>query len=101
MVRLAILSRTLSVVNEPLEIGFYGATYCIGYRDDFNPSTEQIMKLIYALEARAEPSRARQVIGEIQYAVKRTVHMYVPRCRGDRFSPLIAILQNPTLPRHQ
>ncbi len=84
--------------------GFYGVTYCIGFRDDFNPSTEQIMKLIYALEARTEPSRARKVIGEIQYAAKRTVHMYIilhPKCNRRFHFCTDALLQNPTLPRYK
>ncbi|KAF8321383.1 potassium transporter [Cantharellus anzutake] len=70
--------------------GFYGVTYCLGFRDDFNPSTEQILKLIYATEARLATTQARQVIGEVQLAATRTVHI-IPHYRIASKDPKIEL----------
>jgi len=55
--------------------GFYGATYRLGFRDDFKPSTEQILRIIEDIEARDNPSEARRIIAEIKEATERTVHL--------------------------
>jgi len=55
--------------------GFYGATYRIGFRDDFNPSTEHILRIIHDIEARADPSQSRRILDEIKEATDRIVHL--------------------------
>lgn len=56
--------------------GFYGVTYSVGFRDDFNPSTEQIVNLVSELEARADPANSIRVIAELKSVATRTSHMY-------------------------
>lgn len=55
--------------------GFYGVTYNIGFRDDFNPSTTQIVSLVSELEARADPMNAIKVIAEMKAISQRTSHI--------------------------
>lgn len=64
----------VSCLNKML-IGFYGVTYNIGFRDDFNPSTSQIVTLVSELEARADPMNAIRVIAEMKAVSERTSHM--------------------------
>ena len=62
---------------KPFSIGFYGVTYNIGFRDDFNPSTHEIVKLVSELEARIDPANAIKVFSDMKAIAERTSHMYV------------------------
>jgi hypothetical protein len=53
--------------------------YRVGYRDDFNPSTEEIIRLACDVEARADPANAKNNIGEMQAAARQTSRMSVLR----------------------
>jgi len=55
--------------------GFYGVVYRVGFRDDFNPSMKEIMRLICDLEARADPENAKRNIQEVQDASNNTTHI--------------------------
>jgi hypothetical protein len=66
---------------EHFSIGFYGVTYSIGFRDDFNPSTREIVKLVSELEARVDPANAIKVIAGMKALSARTSHMCVPSLR--------------------
>lgn len=51
--------------------------YRVGFRDDFNPSIKEIMRMICDLEARADPENAKRSVPEIQDASNNTTHMSV------------------------
>ncbi|KAF8318169.1 potassium transporter [Clavulina sp. PMI_390] len=55
--------------------GFYGVTYCVGFRDDFNPSTEKIVQLASELEGRADPANAIRIIADFNTIAKKTTHI--------------------------
>ncbi|KAF8329370.1 potassium transporter [Cantharellus anzutake] len=70
--------------------GFYGVTYCLGFRDDFNPSTDHIFRAVHGIESRVNPSQARQILDEIKEAADQTVHIiphYYVISKQLRFSP--------------
>ncbi|KAF9510974.1 hypothetical protein BS47DRAFT_1347297 [Hydnum rufescens UP504] len=52
--------------------GFYGVVYRVGYRDDFNPSTEEIVRLACDVEARADPANAMNNVAEMHAAARQT-----------------------------
>jgi hypothetical protein len=60
-------------------IGFYYVTYNIGFRDHFDPSTDQIIKCVSEVEARADPENATRLIARIKWFASRTTHMCVYR----------------------
>lgn len=55
--------------------GFYGVVYRVGFRDDFNPSIKEIMRLVCDLEARADPENAKRNIRELRDASNNTTHI--------------------------
>lgn len=63
--------------NVEHSIGFYSVIYNLGFRDDFNPSTHDIVGLVSELEGRVDPAKAIKVIAETETAAARTSHMCV------------------------
>ena len=59
--------------------GFYCVTYNIGFRDHFDPSTDDIIKCVSEVEARADPENATRLIARIKWFATRTTHMCVYR----------------------
>lgn len=55
--------------------GFYGVTYHIGFRDKFNPLTEEMVQLVAELEARANPSDSISIISELKHISSRLSHI--------------------------
>jgi KUP system potassium uptake protein len=54
--------------------GFYGVTYYIGFREDFQVSIDEIVARIYSLES-PEDRKSFEAIGEIRRAVLQTTHI--------------------------
>lgn len=63
------------ITTAPSIQGFYSVTYCLGFRDDFNPCTDDIIKYISELEARANPANAIRAIAETKWIASRTTHI--------------------------
>lgn len=55
--------------------GFYGVTYFIGYRDDFDMKIDEVVERICAIEARADPRESSVIIDEIKTVAKNYVHI--------------------------
>jgi KUP system potassium uptake protein len=64
-----------------LVVGFYGVTYQLGYRDEFDVDINIVVNEICSLEQRvkagADPRELEDAIREIKEAAKRTTHMPV------------------------
>ena len=60
-----------------VNLGFYGVTYCLGFRDDFKVDIDDVIERIVSLEIRADPRESRLTINEIREAGLTTTHMYV------------------------
>lgn len=67
----------------PADGGFYGVTYCLGFRDDFLMSIGDIVERICTLEARVGANDGEAdvsaTIKDIRAAAKNSTHMYVRR----------------------
>ncbi|KAG8998098.1 hypothetical protein FRB90_012379 [Tulasnella sp. 427] len=58
--------------------GFYGVTYALGFRDDFNMNVEEIIERICTLESRVganDEAAAKDNIAEIRAAAQQTTHI--------------------------
>ncbi|OSX64573.1 hypothetical protein POSPLADRAFT_1073955 [Postia placenta MAD-698-R-SB12] len=55
--------------------GFYGVTYFVGYRDDFDMKIDEVVERICAIEARADPRESSMIIDEIKTVAKNYVHI--------------------------
>ncbi|SJL07638.1 uncharacterized protein ARMOST_10988 [Armillaria ostoyae] len=56
-------------------IGFYGATYYIGYRDNFDVKVDDLLERICALEAHADPHNCGRIINRIKEVAGNTTHI--------------------------
>jgi len=63
------------LVKVPSLRGFYYVTYNIGFRDHFDPSTDEIIKCVSEIEARADPENATRLIARIKWFASRTTHI--------------------------
>ncbi|KAL4246797.1 Potassium transporter [Abortiporus biennis] len=75
--------------------GFYGVTYHLGFRDDFDVKVEEIIEQICALEKRADPVDSAELIQEIKEVAQSSTHI-VPHyimsskdLRGGRFMAVV------------
>ena len=57
--------------------GFYGVTYYIGFRDDFDVKINDLIENICALERQANPSVSESFLQEIRTVGKKATHMCV------------------------
>lgn len=82
--------------------GFYYVTYNIGFRDHFDPSTDDIIKCVSEVEARADPENATRLIARIKWFATRTTHMCVYRAYPGVLGadPLCAILFVGSIPHY-
>ncbi|KAG7440895.1 potassium transporter [Guyanagaster necrorhizus] len=64
-----IISRVRSIE------GFYGATYYIGYRDNFDVKIDDLLERICALEAHADPQNCGRIIKRIKEVAGNTTHI--------------------------
>lgn len=55
--------------------GFYGVTYCLGFRDDFDVQITEIIDRICDLEARANPEGSVALLEEIRNVAESYTHM--------------------------
>ncbi|KIY68292.1 potassium transporter [Cylindrobasidium torrendii FP15055 ss-10] len=55
--------------------GFYGATYCIGFRDKFDVQISDLIERICELEMRMDPQRAPVLIEKIRNVSSSTTHV--------------------------
>ncbi|PBK97534.1 potassium transporter [Armillaria gallica] len=55
--------------------GFYGATYYIGYRDNFDVKVDDLLERICALEAHADPHNCSRIINRIKEVAGNTTHI--------------------------
>lgn len=76
------LSLRFSLHRHSSNLGFYGVTYHLGFRDDFDVSISAIANQIYDIETRIDPRDAAAVIREIQEVIGHATHMYAhsPPC---------------------
>ncbi|KAF9052418.1 potassium transporter [Hymenopellis radicata] len=59
--------------------GFYGVTYCVGFRDDFGVKMNDVIEKICSLEEKADPQRhSSYITDKLRRAAERTTHI-VPR----------------------
>lgn len=58
-----------------IRVGFYRATYRIGYRETFDNKVGVLVDLICDLEARSDPHGSQTTIQEIRAVAGRTTHM--------------------------
>lgn len=63
------------LLNSCVLEGFYGVTYSLGFRDDFDPSTDDIIRYVSEIEVRADPPNAIRIIAETKWLASRTTHM--------------------------
>ncbi|KAH8825021.1 potassium transporter [Flagelloscypha sp. PMI_526] len=54
--------------------GFYGVTYCLGFRDKFDARVDEIIERILALEM-MEPKCSHRILEQIRNAAKITTHI--------------------------
>ena len=57
--------------------GFYGVTYHLGFRDEFDVSVNAIIDLICDIEQRLDPRGCASVIKEVRAVANSPTHMYV------------------------
>ena len=62
-------------VNSRMCTGFYGVTYCLGFRDDFDVQITEIIDRICDLEARANPEGSEALLREIRTVAESYTHM--------------------------
>jgi len=55
--------------------GFYGATYYIGFRDNFDVKSEDLVERICAVERQLNPAVSEALIQEIRSAAETTTHI--------------------------
>ncbi|KAL4246799.1 Potassium transporter [Abortiporus biennis] len=55
--------------------GFYGVTYHLGFRDDFDVKVEEIIEQICSIERRADPAGSAALIREIQEVAQNSTHI--------------------------
>jgi KUP system potassium uptake protein len=55
--------------------GFYGATYYIGFRDDFDVKGEELVEKICALERQLNPRVSEALLQEIRSVAESTTHI--------------------------
>lgn len=66
------------VVNKARTVeGFFGVTYYLGFRDNFDVQISEITERICGIEARDDPRESAVIIGEIRKATRSVTHMYV------------------------
>lgn len=64
------------VVNKARTVeGFYGVTYYMGFRDEFDVQIGEITQRICGIEARDDPRESAAIIAEIRQATKNVTHM--------------------------
>jgi len=68
-----------------LSVGFYGVTYQIGFRENFDVDVNAVIQDICMLEKRAKGDDAEEAIREIKEAALRTTHMFVGSALSSRF----------------
>jgi len=81
-------------------LGFYGVTYSIGFRDDFEVEVQEIIQRICVLEARAgsdDEAGTAQNIAEIRDAARQSTHMCVSVSYCSFHCLFLTLLQRPTL----
>ncbi|THH10121.1 hypothetical protein EW145_g1548 [Phellinidium pouzarii] len=55
--------------------GFYGVTYCLGFRDEFEVKVDEVIRHICALETHIDPQGQTNTIDEIRYAAQTATHI--------------------------
>jgi len=55
--------------------GFYGVTYYLGYREDFEVKINEVVAKICSLETRVDPRESSETINEIRRAALQTTHI--------------------------
>ncbi|KAI0923360.1 hypothetical protein AcW1_006344 [Taiwanofungus camphoratus] len=55
--------------------GFYGVTYYLGFRDDFDVKIDEVIDRICSLEARVDPRQSSPTIDEIRDAATNHTHI--------------------------
>ncbi|KAI0032636.1 potassium transporter [Vararia minispora EC-137] len=55
--------------------GFYGATYYLGYREEFAVEIDELVKRIDAVEAQVDPAHARNIIPQLHDLARSHTHV--------------------------
>ncbi|KAI5120334.1 hypothetical protein M0805_000394 [Coniferiporia weirii] len=55
--------------------GFYGVTYCLGFRDDFEVKANEVIHHICALETQLNPEGHNNMVKEIKEAARTCTHI--------------------------
>ncbi|KAH9941952.1 potassium transporter [Amylocystis lapponica] len=55
--------------------GFYGVTYYLGFRDDFNIKIDEVVDRMCALEARSDPRHSSEAVDEIRCVTRQYTHI--------------------------
>jgi len=55
--------------------GFYGVTYCLGFRDDFEVKVDEVMRRICQLEMDANPGGYQKTVQRIRDAAQISTHI--------------------------
>ncbi|KAF8918970.1 potassium transporter [Mucidula mucida] len=55
--------------------GFYGVTYCIGFRDNFDVKIDDLVEMLCSLEQKADPQRSGYLIDKIRRVSANTTHI--------------------------
>lgn len=61
----------------PFLTGFYGATFYLGYRDDFDIEVGEIVNRIRSLEERINPVASAELGKQLAQLSKSHTHVYV------------------------
>ena len=56
-------------------LGFYGVTYCVGFRDDLNVKVDDVIEHILRVEMQYDPQRFEQTKREIENMAQVSTHM--------------------------
>jgi hypothetical protein len=57
--------------------GFYGVSYYLGFRDEFEVKIDQVMERICDLEIQADPRHSSVIVEEIRKVSRTATHMCV------------------------
>jgi len=55
--------------------GFYGVTYCLGFRDGFEVKVDEVINQICTLEHQMDPSGSAQLINQIRASAQTSTHI--------------------------
>ncbi|KLO05737.1 potassium transporter [Schizopora paradoxa] len=55
--------------------GFYGVTYCLGFRDDFEVKVDEVIRRICELEMNSNPGGYQKVVHRIKEAAQVSTHI--------------------------